>query len=91
MFLHIMKVDYLGQFKLRLFFNNGVVKDVDLASELYGTVFEPLQNLNFFQQVTLDLETQTVTWPSGADFAPEFLYEIGEDVVMQESAQMISM
>lgn len=49
MFLHIMKVVYLDQFKLRLFFNDGAVKDVDLTSELYGTVFEPLQNLKFFQ------------------------------------------
>lgn len=35
---------------------------------------------HFFEQVRVNEETGTVEWPNGADFAPEFLYEIGKEV-----------
>lgn len=80
MFLHVTNVTYLEGYKLRLEFNNGVAKDVDLRDELYGEVFEPLRDIEFFKQVTINSDTNTIEWPSGADFAPEFLYEIGEEL-----------
>lgn len=51
-----------------------------MEAELYGEVFEPLKELAFFKQVKVNPETNTVEWPNGADFAPEFLYEIGDEV-----------
>ncbi|NCP15835.1 DUF2442 domain-containing protein, partial [bacterium] len=30
----------------------------------------------YFAQARLDPDTHTVCWPNGADFAPEFLYEM---------------
>jgi hypothetical protein len=63
---------------LRLEFSDGVVKDVDLSNELYGKVFEPLRDPAFFCQVRVNEETNTIEWPNGADFAPEFLYEAGK-------------
>ena len=39
-----------------------------------------------FQQVMLNRDTNTIEWPTGADFAPEFLYEVG--VEMAESCVM---
>jgi len=78
MFLHIKQVSYLGDDRLRLWFNDGKVKDVDLKDDLYGEIFEPLQNQEFFQQVKINPETKTVEWPNGADFAPEYLSEIGQ-------------
>ena len=80
MFLHINQVSYLGDLRLRLWFNDGQVKDVDLKGDLHGEVFEPLQNQEIFQQVKINPETQTVEWPNGADFAPEYLSEIGQTV-----------
>jgi len=47
--------------------------EVDLASELYGQVFEPLKDKEFFK--SFELEGHTLSWVNGADFAPEFLYE----------------
>lgn len=80
MFLHVEKATYLKDYKLRLIFNNGVAKDVELRTELYGQVFEPLQEIELFKQVKVNPDTRTIEWPTGADFAPEFLYEIGGDV-----------
>ena len=80
MFLHVVDCYYLHDYKLRLTFNNGVVKVVDLQEELYGVVFEPLQDMGLFQQITINPETNTIEWPTGADFAPEFLYELGQEV-----------
>ena len=80
MFLHVASVTYLKDYKLRLTFDNGATKDVDLKDELYGEVFEPLKNIEFFKRVAVNLNTNTIEWPNGADFAPEFLYEIGQEV-----------
>lgn len=80
MFLHVTEVTYLKEYQLRLTFANGVVKDVDLQAELYGEVFESLKELEFFKQVKVNPDTNTIEWPNGADFAPEFLDEIGQEV-----------
>ena len=80
MFLHVTGVNYLKAYELRVEFSNGVVKEVDLSGELYGDIFEPLKEPEFFKQVRVNEETNTVEWPNGADFAPEFLYEIGKEV-----------
>ena len=88
MFLHVVNVLYIGNYRLRLIFNDGAVKDVDLANELYGEVFEPLKDLAFFAQAAVNPDTNTVEWPNGADFAPEFLYGIGTTV--QPSTQAVA-
>ncbi len=77
MFLHVNDVQYLQNYQLRLTFNNGSVCEVDLEAELYGEIFEPLKEIARFCQVYVNSETGTIEWPNGADFAPEFLYEIG--------------
>jgi hypothetical protein len=78
--LHIDEARYLDQYRLRLWFDNGVIKDVDLAGELHGEVFEPLRDRAVFRQVFVNAETGTIEWPNGADLAPEFLFDIGETV-----------
>ena len=80
MFLHVEKLEYLEAYKLRLTFNNQVTQDVDLSTEIYGEIFEPLKDVEYFQQVFLNPETKTIEWPNGADFAPEFLYELGQAI-----------
>lgn len=61
-------------------FSNQVIKDVDLSEELYGEVFEPLRDVQLFKQAYLNSETNTIEWPNGADFAPEFLYDLGQPI-----------
>lgn len=80
MFLHVERVRYLGDYKLRLDFSNGLTRDVDLARELHGEVFEPLRDRSVFRLVRVNPETGTIEWPNGADLAPEFLFETGTTV-----------
>jgi 5'(3')-deoxyribonucleotidase len=80
MFLHVKQVQHVKDYVLRVEFIDGVVKDVDLIEELHGEIFAPLRDPDFFKQVSVNEETQTVEWPNGADFAPESLYEIGKEV-----------
>ncbi|MEI7934114.1 MAG: hypothetical protein WCH30_03545 [Chlorobiaceae bacterium] len=47
------------------------LREIDLFSELYGELFEPLKEKEFFSSFTL--EGRTLSWSNGADFAPEFL------------------
>ena len=60
MFLHIKKVTYLDEYKLRLTFSNDVVKDVDLKNELYGEVFAPLKDIKKFKKVKINPNTNTI-------------------------------
>jgi Protein of unknown function (DUF2442) len=76
-FLHITSVELVDNFHLRLAFNSGVTHIVDLSAELNGEVFIPLRSPAFFAQVRLNPETGTIEWPNGADFAPEFLAQLG--------------
>lgn len=76
MFLHVDEAEYISEYKLQLKFNNNEIKKVNLKDELYGEIFEPLKNKEFFQDFFIS--HNTVEWKNGADFAPEFLYEIGE-------------
>ena len=48
---------------------------MNLEPQLYGEVFEPLKAPEYFRRFRVDPELHTLTWPNGADFAPEFLYE----------------
>ncbi len=62
-------------FIVHLRFADGTEGDVDLRDELYGELFGPLKDPALFQQFSVHPEFQTLTWPNGADLAPEFLYE----------------
>ena len=74
LWLHVTAVEYLEGYKLKLEFNNGIEAIVDLESELYGEIFEPLKNQDLFRQAFIT--SRTIEWPNGADFAPEFLFEL---------------
>ncbi|MDX6381808.1 MAG: hypothetical protein QOI57_2832 [Rubrobacteraceae bacterium] len=79
MFLHGTGIRHIEGYKLEVTSNNGAVKEVDLEDELYGEVFEPVGDIELFKQVAINEETNTLEWPNGADFTPEFLMEINGD------------
>jgi hypothetical protein len=76
MILRLIDVAVCGPHVLRLAFNDGVRKMVDVAPLLAGPVFEPLRDPAYFARAALDTVCGTVVWPNGADFAPEALQEL---------------
>lgn len=71
----LIEAKHVHAFTLHLRFSDGTEGEVDLEQELDGEVFKPLKNPAYFQRFTVHPELHTVTWPNGADFAPEFLYD----------------
>ena len=69
------QAEYLRDYTIRVRFADGVEGDIDMRNELWGEVFEPLKDFTLFRAFRMDKELNTITWPTGADLAPEFLYE----------------
>ncbi len=61
----VTAVEVRPRYCMHLTFDDGIERDVDLAGELWGPVFEPLKDREVFGQVTVD--HGTVIWPNGAD------------------------
>lgn len=76
MILRLTEADVGGSHLLRLTFNDGTQKTVDVRPLLSGRVFEPLRDPEYFAQGKLDPICGTVVWPNGADVAPEALHEL---------------
>ncbi|RLA06932.1 MAG: DUF2442 domain-containing protein [Gammaproteobacteria bacterium] len=73
MFMHVEKAKYLKDYKVLISFNDGTCGEIDLINELDGKIYEPLNDISFFKNFSI--EGHTLTWKNGADFAPEFLRE----------------
>lgn len=76
MIIHVTNLKVVGPHSLILTFDNGVHKRINLRRELYGPIFEPLRDPSYFARAFVDADSRTVTWPNGADFAPDFLYQL---------------
>ena len=72
--LRVIAVTPLDGYRLRVEFNDGVVRDVDCSFLLHGTLGEPLIDPDYFRQVRVDEESRTIVWPNGLDPAPELLH-----------------
>jgi hypothetical protein len=75
MTLRITMVEPLDGHNLRLTFNDGLVRDVDLSPLLYGPLGEPLRDLDYFRRVRVDKEARTIVWPNGLDPDPDMLHD----------------
>lgn len=73
--IHVKKAEYRSDFKIWIEFSDGVTGIADLEDVLWGPVFEPLLDQAKFKQFEVSEIFQTITWPNGADIAPETLYE----------------
>jgi hypothetical protein len=70
----VKEIEYKGGFIYRVVFDDGRSGDVDFSEYIgRGPVFEPLRDMSFFRKARI--EGGTISWPNGADVAPETLYE----------------
>ena len=74
MFTEVVRAEYAGGYRVRLWFNNETVKTVDLEQSLKGSVFEPLKDVERFKR--FQVKYATIEWENGADLAPEYLFEL---------------
>jgi hypothetical protein len=71
----ITEAKYVEGYKLYVRFSDGSEGEINFEQELIGEIFEPLKDTSFFRKFSFNHEINTIMWPNGADFAPEFLYE----------------
>jgi hypothetical protein len=76
----VRRATYAGEYRLLVVFENGGERLVDLKPHLDGPIFEPLKDPAYFSGFRVNEDIDTVVWENGADFSPDFLYEIGRPV-----------
>ena len=77
---YITEVEHETGYILRLRFEDGSLRRVDLAGHLDGEVIEPLKDAGLFRTARLKADIDTVVWDNGADMSPDFLYAISTPV-----------
>ena len=65
----------VGDYTLRVTFDDGTEQIIDFQPILAGELFGPLRDLTQFNQVHIDPEVHTLVWPNGADFDPATLHD----------------
>jgi hypothetical protein len=65
----------IRDYVLRVRFDDGAEQVIDFEPILIGPLFGPLRDPGLFNQVRVDPELGTLVWPTGADIAPNVLYD----------------
>ena len=70
----VKEAQYTNHHRVWIKFYDGSNGEVDLSNYLSGEIFEPLKSISYFRNLTV--QRSTIAWENGADFAPEFLYDL---------------
>ncbi len=71
--VRVRAVEALDNYKVRVKFEDGTQKEMDLKPYLHGPIFESiLDDLAVFR--TVKVQEGTITWDNGADIDPDVLY-----------------
>lgn len=71
----VASFELLEAYRLRVRFEDGAERTIDLEPVLFGTLYGPLRDQAVFRQVKIDPEIRTLVWPNGADFDPATLHD----------------
>jgi hypothetical protein len=71
----IISFELAGRYALRIRFDDGLVREVDLEPVLAGEMYGPLRDEALFGKARVDPESHTIVWPNGADFDPSILHD----------------
>lgn len=84
----VTSVELLGNYRLRVGFDDGSTRDIDLEPILEGELYGPLRDRAVFNSVEVDPEVHTLVWPNGADFDPAILHDWPQhEAAMRKLAQ----
>jgi Protein of unknown function (DUF2442) len=75
MFPKVVDARHAGGYRVWLRFADGLSGVLDLGSELWGPMFEPLKAVTEFAKLRVDDDLDTIVWPNGADLSPEWLWQ----------------
>lgn len=74
-FYDVTDFEIVGDYTIRVTFDDRTEQTINFAPVLLGPIFEPLCDLAFFNQVKLNRDIGTLVWPNGADFEPTLLHD----------------
>ncbi len=69
----LTRIQALPDWRLEVRFSDGTSGVISIKERLFGPVFEPLKDPEFFAQASID-EFGAICWPNGADLAPDAIY-----------------
>jgi hypothetical protein len=71
--VRVRDIEPLEEFKVRIEFDDGTIKEIDLERFFHGPIFEPIRKDSaVFRSVRV--EGGTIAWDNGADIDPDVLY-----------------
>jgi hypothetical protein len=71
--VRVRDVEPLEEFRVRIEFEDGTIKEIDLEPFFRGPIFEPIRKDPItFRSVKV--EGGTIAWDNGADIDPDVLY-----------------
>ena len=84
----VIDVRHVGGFGLELTFEDGLKTTVDFKERVmaHGGIWEPLRDVNYFKQVRVDPELETIVWPNGVDICPDVLYSLASGKPLEDAA-----
>lgn len=71
----IKKIQYKGKYTYHIQFENDQKGNINFQPFLWGEVFEPLKDKDYFKKAFIDKTSGSIAWPNGVDIAPETLYQ----------------
>ena len=76
---------HVRDFVVHVVFGDESEFDVDLRDSLQGAIYQPLHDPRVFAALTYNPDVETIVWDCGADFAPEYLYDLGKQQAASRS------